>query len=94
MGIILYMQDRDRYFGELHATSVSGSGEAKGALQGRSLQEPQEITPTATTTASATHSVSLEKARQVFTYTFPVLSLNHYKFTGQSGYSRHFDRAS
>lgn len=46
------------------------SGEAKGALQGRSLQEPQEITPTATTTASATHSVSLEKARQVLNYTF------------------------
>lgn len=89
------MQDRDRYFGELHATSVSGSGEAKGALQGRSLQEPQEITPTATTTASATHSVSLEKARQVFTSFFPVfLSLNHYKFTGQSGHSRHFDWAS
>lgn len=89
------MQDRDRYFGELHATSVSGSGEAKGALQGRSLQEPQEITPTATTTASATHSVSLEKARQVFTYTFPVFfCLNLNKFTGQSGYSRHFDWAS
>lgn len=90
------MQDRDRYFGELQATSVSGSGEAKGALQGRSLQEPQEMTPTATTTASATHSVSLEKARQVFTYTFAFvfLSLNHYKFTGQSGHSRHFDRAS
>ncbi|XP_066249149.1 uncharacterized protein pwn isoform X2 [Euwallacea similis] len=56
--------DKDGYFGGLHATSGPASGEGRGALQGRSLHEPQDITPTATVTTSATPSINLDKPRQ------------------------------
>ncbi|KAL1501177.1 hypothetical protein ABEB36_006557 [Hypothenemus hampei] len=49
--------DKDSDFTEVQFTS----GEVRGALQGRSLQEPQEIKPTATMTASA---MSNERPRQ------------------------------
>ncbi|XP_050296688.1 uncharacterized protein LOC126736402 [Anthonomus grandis grandis] len=51
--------DKDLYFGGLHSTSIQHqySGEGQGALQGRSLREPLEIAPTATTTAFATPSL-------------------------------------
>lgn len=57
--------DKNQYFGVVQSTVDQSSGEVKGALQGRSLQEPQEISPTATTlTTTATLSSEPGKPRQ------------------------------
>ncbi|XP_076259530.1 calcium-binding EGF-like domain-containing protein pawn isoform X2 [Rhynchophorus ferrugineus] len=56
---------KNHYFGSVQATADPNSGEGLGALQGRSLQEPQEIQPSATTTpAIATASDKPERPRQ------------------------------
>ncbi|CAG9764307.1 unnamed protein product [Ceutorhynchus assimilis] len=56
--------DKNLYFGNLHSTIDPASGEDHGALQPKSLQEPQAILPSATTKAFATQLVNPERPRQ------------------------------